>query len=119
MREEIDEDIEVEARDSRAFYSDKGVEAFEKHLEKKGVCRKARVQESSVAFQRGGREKGLGNCEQAYGARERSIGERVLCPSWREKGPDMLRLGRWIPFRERVISRLLRLLLGRDCIAYD
>ena len=34
VREETE--IEVEARDDRAFYSDKGIDAFQKHLAKKG-----------------------------------------------------------------------------------
>ena len=36
MREESEEEIEVEAGDARAFYSDKGAEGFNKHLAKKG-----------------------------------------------------------------------------------
>ena len=36
MREENEEEIEVEAGDARAFYSGKGIKAYKKYLVKKG-----------------------------------------------------------------------------------
>ena len=59
--EEIDEDIEVEARDSRAFYSDKGVEAFEKHLEKKGFVEKQGFKNLVSPFREGVEKRGWEN----------------------------------------------------------
>ena len=44
VREEIE--IEVEAGDTRVFYFDKGVDAFQKHLTKKGFVEERGFRES-------------------------------------------------------------------------
>ena len=52
LREETEEiEVKVETGEARAFYSDKGAEAFKKHLAKKRVCGRERLQRAYGALQ--------------------------------------------------------------------
>ena len=78
MEKENEEGIEVEAGDAIAFYFHKGAKDYKKYLVKKGFV----IQENRGALQRGNQTKRLGNYEQAYGAGQKGLSERVLCQSW-------------------------------------
>ena len=79
MEKENEKGIEVEAGDARAFYFHKGAKDYKKYLAKKGFV----IQENCGALQRVNRTKRLGNYEQACGAGQKGLSERVLCQSWR------------------------------------
>ena len=58
VREETEEiEVEVEAREARAFHSDKGAKTFKKHLAKKGLWKKKASRSSCHLLRRKSRKR--------------------------------------------------------------
>ena len=99
MEEETEEEIEVEieAREARAFYSDKGVEAFNKKLAKKGFVEERGFREFVMPFKEEIERRGWeAMCKHT------ELGRRALVKEFYANLGDIKNLtcyvrGRWIP----------------------
>ena len=99
----------VEEGEARAFYSNKGVEAFQKHLAKKGFMEergfKLLVSPFKEEIERWGWEK----LSQHQELGVRAIVKEMYANLGEQKSLTCYVRGRWVPFRERSISQLLEL----------
>ena len=73
MREESEEEIEAEAGDARALYSNKGVEAFKKHLLKKGFMEERGFKKLMLHFKEEIKRRGLENVSKHMEPERRAV----------------------------------------------
>ena len=71
-------EIEVEAGEAKAFYSNKGEKAFKKHLAKKGYVEERGFKQLVFPFKEEVERRGLGDSEPAHGTRKEGDSQGVL-----------------------------------------
>ena len=96
--------VVVEEGEARAFYSNKGEEAFQKHLAKKSVVEETRFKELVSPFKKYVQRRGWEQLSQ-----HRELGVWALVKEFyvnlgKLKNLTSYVMGRWIPFGERAIS---------------
>ena len=109
-------EVEVEAGDSRVFYIEKGLEAFEKSLAKKGFVGERGFRGIMLPF-----KEEFESWEKV--CKQLEPGRRALVKEFYANLGDRKNLtcyitGRWVPFGERAISQVLTLKPGGDCTEY-
>ena len=117
----VPEEIEVvvEEGESRAFYSNKREEEFQKHLVKKIFVEETGFKELVSPFKKEIDRQGWEKLSQ-----NRELGVWALVKEFyanmgKQKNLTCYVKGRWIPFGERAISQLLELRLVSECKEYD
>ena len=106
VREENEEEIEVmvEKGEARTFYSDKGVEAFQKHLAKKGFVEERGFKQLVSSFKEEIERRGSEKVSQHKKLGVRALIKEFYANLGEQKNLTCYVRGRWIPFGERAIS---------------
>ena len=102
-------EIEVEAGEARAFYSNKGEEAFKKHLAKKGFVEERGFRGLVSQFKEEVERRGWERVSHHKGPGRRSFVKEFYANLCERKDLTCYVRGRWIPFGERTISQILGL----------
>ena len=100
--EEIE--IEVEAGEAKAFYSNKGEKAFKKHLAKKGFIEERGFRELVSLFNKEVEKRSREIVSQHKEPGRRSLVKEFYTNLGERKYLTCYVKGRWIPFGERTIS---------------
>ena len=115
--EEIE--VEVEAKEARAFYSDKGVEEFKKHLTKKRFMEDKGFKKRVSPFKDEVEKRGWETVSQHMELGIRALVKEFYANLGERKNLTCYVRGRWVHFRERAISRLIKLRPVGDCMEYE
>ena len=113
MPEEIE--VVVEEGEARAFYSNKGAEAFQKHLAKKGSVEERGFKQLVSPFKEEIERQGWEKLSQHREPRVRALVKEFYANLGEEKNLTCYVRERWILFGERAISQLLHLRLVGEC----
>ena len=121
VREENEEEIEVmvEEGEARTFYSDKGVEAFQKHLDKKGFVEERGFKQLTSPFKEEIERRGWEKVSQHREPGVRALVKDFYANLGEQKNLTCYVKGIWIPFGERAISQLLELRPVGEWVEYD
>ena len=116
----VPEEIEVvvEEGEARAFYSNKGEEAFKKHLTKKGYVEEQGFKQLVSPFKEEVERRGWETLSQHMELEKRELVKEFYANLGERKDLMCYVRGRWIPFGERAISQILRLRQVGDCTEY-
>ena len=117
MLEEIE--VVVEKGESKAFYSHKGVEVFQKHLEKKSFMEERGFKELVLPVKEEIERRGWEKLSQHRELGVQSLVKEFYANLGEQKNLTCYVKGRLIPFGERAISQLLGLRPMSDCKEYD
>ena len=112
--EEIE--ILVEKGEARAFYSNKGEEAFKKHLTKKGYVEERGFKQLVSSFKEEVEQRDWEIVSQHMEPRKRALVKEFYANLGERKDLKCYVRGRWIPFRERGISQILGLKQVGKCV---
>ena len=119
--EVVPEEIEVvvEEGEVRAFNSNKGEEAFKKHLAKKGYVEERGFKQLVSPFKEEVEQRSWETLSQHM-----ELGRRVLVKEFyanlgEQKDLECYVRGRWIPFGKRAISQILGLRQVGECVEYE
>ena len=111
--------IEVEAGEVISFYSEKGVNSFKKYLSKKGYVEERGFKKLLSPFKEEVERRGWEIVSQYIKPGRRAIVKEFYANLGERKDLTCYVRGRWIPFGERAISRLLKLRPKGDCMEYE
>ena len=114
-----DIEVVVEEREAMAFYSDKGLEVFQKHLTKKGFVEERGFKELVFPFKEEIEQRGWEKLSQHREPEVRALVKEFYTNLEEQKNPTCYVRGRWIPFRERAISQLLEVRPVGECVEYN
>ena len=115
VREEIKE-VEGESGEERAFFTNKGVEAFKKILAKKGFVKERGFKELVPPFKEEIEKRGWEAVFQHLEQGRRSLVKEFYANLEDRRNLICYVKGRWVPFGERAISQLFGLRERENCI---
>ena len=98
----------------RAFCSDNGTEAFKKHLVKKGFVEERGFKKLVSPFKEEVKKRGWETVSQHMEPGRNALVKEFYANLGERKNLSCYAKGRWVPFRERVISQLFRLRVVGD-----
>ena len=99
----------MEEGEARTFYYDKGVEAFQKHLAKKGFVEERGFKQLVSPFKKEIERRGWEKIIQHKEPRVGDLIKEFYANLGEQKNLMCYVRGGWIPFREMAISQLLKL----------
>ena len=91
-------EIEVDEEEAKAFYSEKGAEAFQKHVVKKGFVEERGFKKIVLSFKEEIEKRGWEKISQHMESRRRAIFKEFYANLGERKGLTCYVRGRWVPF---------------------